>query len=721
MRCLFSPDVTLARSTTPLLFSAQHCKSLIRYPPSVLSNIRDQPSVAAQEKGDDSRSHGRFERTALGSWTTPHPKLFRVALAVIMGLLLGRLDISAIQAAPPTHPPDLTNAPPAAVDKRPPKRTISRLSPTSRPLLSVPHQAVPLHTNAPTLRSLPTTRPAIFVTHAEQTRFWESVHPSSVMPYYRRLAQTSPHIHIEQIGQTDHGTPLELVVVSKHPDAHRARRPPKDHAILFVLNGIHAGEVCGIDATQMLVRDLLLRMKDPAQLNHLTFVTIPVFNVGGHARFHPYNRVNQEGPARMGFRANARGYNLNRDFTKADTANMRSFYKAFHRWSPHILIDNHTTNGADYQYPMTYLISELPNVAAPLRRWVGQELKPYLAKQMKALGYPICPYVMYKKGDEIKSGILRGVPPPRFSTGYGELFNTITLLSEAHMLKDFRTRVMATYHLMRHTLEYADQHAKALRKARILADQQSAYSKRYVLHWKRTEKSRPVEFLGYAYKRTQGSASGGRWIQYDRTQPVTFTLPFFDDIVPARTIDIPTGYLIPRAWYDVITRLQANRVQITRITKPTRFRVQQAFFSQPRWASRPYEGRMLLTSFQTRWITREYLAQKGDVWVSTRQPFVRYILEMLEPEAQDSFLRWGFFQTIFQQKEYFSPYLFEKTAQQLLEKDPLLKKKYQEKLQKEPAFASDALRRLQYLYKRSPYHERDLNRYPIVRVLQTLP
>ena len=652
---------------------------------------------------------------------TPHPKLFRVALAVVMGLMLGGIELSALLAAPPVRPPRLTASPPPTTDQHSPKRTHPPHLPTSRPFPSVPYQALPLHTNATTLRSLTTTRPTTFVTHAEQTQFRESVDPSSVMPYYRRLAQTSPYIHIEQIGQTDHGSPLELVVVSKHPDAHRARRPPKDHVILFVLNGIHAGEVCGIDATQMLVRDLLLRMNDPTQLNHLTFVTIPVFNLGGHARFHPYNRVNQEGPARMGFRANARGYNLNRDFTKADTANMRSFYKAFHRWSPHILIDNHTTNGADYQYPMTYLISELPNVAAPLRRWVGQELKPYLAKEMKALGYPICPYVMYKKGDELKSGILRGVPPPRFSTGYGELFNTITLLSEAHMLKDFRTRVMATYHLMRHTLEYANQHAATLRKARILADRQSTQSKRYVLHWRRTEKSRPVEFLGYAYKRTQGTASGGRWIQYDRTRPVTFTLPFFDDIVPARTIDIPTGYLIPRAWYDVITRLQANRIQITRLTKPTRFRVQQAFLSQPRWVSRPYEGRMLLTSFQTRWITREYLAQKGDVWVSTRQPFVRYILEMLEPEAQDSFLRWGFFQTIFQQKEYFSPYLFEKTAQQLLEKDPILQKKYQEKLQKEPAFASDALRRLQYLYKRSPYHERDLNRYPIVRILQTLP
>jgi hypothetical protein len=108
--------------------------------------------------------------------------------------------------------------------------------------------------------------------------------------------------------------------------------------------------------------------------------------------------------------------------------------------------------------------------------------------------------------------------------------------------------------------------------------------------------------------------------------------------------------------------------------------------------------------------------RKGDYFVPTRQPGVKYLLETLEPEAYDSFFNWNFFDTYLQTKEHFSAYVFEDIAAELLKKDDKLRKELEEKKSLDEKFAASGSDQLRFIYTNSPYYEKEHMRYPIFRI-----
>lgn len=545
----------------------------------------------------------------------------------------------------------------------------------------------------------------------------ESVHPNHVLDFYRELAKAHSEIRIEEAGLSDLGSPIHTIVVSEDGKASPAAMDGK--IVVFINNGIHSGESCGIDASQLLVRDILQNNVDI--LEDITLVIIPVYNVGGHQKFSPYNRINQNGPVNMGFRGNARNYDLNRDFMKMTTKNAATFASIFHSWNPDIFIDNHSTNGADYRHALTYMINETAHTTKALRDFVLKDFKPELEDASMDRGVPAMTYVSLKERDNLKAGIDYFHLAPRYSTGYTDLFNTISILVETHMLKPYNERVSANYKFMQATLETAADKKSDLKEARSAAILATKSMRQHAISWKKDyTKSDKATFLGYNYTMEFNKYAGTKVVKYHHDQEETWEIDIYNHYEPQKTIDVPNAYIVPKQWADVIRRLKANGVQMKPLKEKKTFSVEEYRFARgAKWRQAPFEGKLGLAKLETSTEKREKEFQVGDYVVEMNQAQNKYILEVLEPEARDSFTRWGFFNIVFQQKEYFSPYLFVDKIPELFKMKPELEREFEQFLKDNPQAEKNMFMRLYYLYERSPWYEKHVHMlYPIARVVE---
>lgn len=536
--------------------------------------------------------------------------------------------------------------------------------------------------------------------------------------YYQRLAAAYPKlIHLRETGHSDGGLPLHEVVVSTEsvatPEAARQHQRP----VMLIQNGIHPGEPEGIDASMMLVRDLVQKIEQRALLEKLTLVVVPVYNADGMVNRGPHSRVNQLGPAEYGFRGNARNYDLNRDYVKQDSRNARAFAELFQHWRPDLFVETHTSNGADYQYTMTLIATQADKLPPALRQYLVARLLPALYGAMEKRQWPMVPYVDFE-GRTPESGIQGFSDSPRYSSGYAALFNTIGFMPETHMLKPFRARVESTYAFLDAVLHHVSSDGPALLKARADADAQVAAQTDFPLTWT-LDTATPTEILqfrGYEARTTPSEVSGLPRLSYDRAAPFTRPVPYYNTFTPGPAVRRPAAYLIPQAWHEVIERLQRNGVKLKRFTKDVALPVEARYIDDFGSTGQPYEGHFLHTGVRLRTVADQPRAfYKGDYVAFLNQPVARYLIETLEPEAPDSFFAWGFFDSILQQKEHFSDYVFEDAAADLLRSDPALRQALDARRTADPAFAKDAQAQLEFVYRRSPYYEPSYRRYPVVR------
>jgi hypothetical protein len=493
--------------------------------------------------------------------------------------------------------------------------------------------------------------------------------------------------------------------------------------VVLVQAGIHAGEIDGKDAGLMLVRDMVIHQEDYQILENLTILFIPIFSVDGHERSSPYNRINQNGPEEMGWRTTAQNLNLNRDYLKADAPEMQAWLKLYQRWLPDFFIDIHATDGADYQYASTYGLEVLGNMDAGLSDWAVEILIPGMEERMDAAGYPVFPYVMFRRWHDPRSGLRSGVAPPRYSTGYTAAQNRIGLLVENHMLKDYQTRVSTTYELIKAICGILSEEASYLRDLNSLADQNTAspaFRKTpFPVSFTQGSDSIMVDFRGVEYDVETSDLTGGPWFRYHTDKPADFQLPYFYQQVPDMTVMLPEAYILPPEWIEVINRLPLHGIYYTVLKDRASVQVQSFKFRDYKWRDTPYEGRFMLS---TEWDTlnelREYPA--GSVIIDMNQRAARVIAFIFEPSSSDSYLRWGFFNTIFERKEYFETYVMEGIAREMIEEDPELEKEFMQWKEENPAFAKNQWVQLEWFYKRSPWWDPKKDVYPVGKILDRL-
>ena len=538
--------------------------------------------------------------------------------------------------------------------------------------------------------------------------------------YYQRLAAAYPQITLREAGPTDSGRPLHEVVIDADGAADPAEARRRGHRIVLIQNGIHPGEPEGIDASMMLARDLVQQPRLQELLRHTTVVIIPIYNVGGALNRNSTTRANQNGPESYGFRGNARNLDLNRDYAKQDSRNARSFAALFGRWQPDIFLDNHVSDGADYQYTMTLIPTQKDKLNPILSQYLTGQLLPALYAGMARKKWPLTPYVDFAGRTPDARGLVGFLETPRYSTGYAALFNTIGFITETHMLKAYAPRVRATYDFMAVLLRTVRAQDDALGRARAAAAEQVAAQTEFPLAWTLdTTRAETVTFRGYEGRLKPSEVSGRPRLYYDRQQPYARPIPYYNYFRPTATARRPAAYLIPQAWAEVVDRLRGAGVRLQRLRQDTTLTAEFYRIGDYQTSPRPYEGHYPHSQVQLtaapaagRFLRGDYVARLAD-----NPTTARYLVEMLEPQATDSFFAWNFFDSVLQQKEYFSDYVFEDLAAALLRQNPALRQQLEAAKTAAPALAASAAAQLDWVYRHSPYFEPAYRRYPVARWL----
>lgn len=565
--------------------------------------------------------------------------------------------------------------------------------------------------------------PAEWLTYAEQTEYRETPRYAETIDYCKRLADASPSIEYKSFGKSGQGRDLPLLICSEGgtftPEATKGAGKP----VVLIQACIHAGEPDGKDAGLALLRDIAVTRTRAGLLENLVLLFIPIYNTDGHERSTPYNRINQNGPAEMGWRTTANYQNLNRDYLKADTPETRSWLSLWNEWKPDLFIDCHVTDGADYRCVITFHHEHHEGVAPSVLAWERKVFDDKVMAQTEGSGNVISWYLEFIDNRDLTIGIRDFNGSPRFSTGYVPLRNRPGILIETHMLKPYGPRVIATYDFLRFALEEVNRDPESLLAAGRQADEETlragqTYDARrlYPLNFELTEDARPYDLKGFEYHTEMSDISGDRWVTFG-DRPLDITVPMYDQFRVTAAVAPPLYYIVPAEWQQVIDVIKAHGLKHHAINAPATLEVESYRFVDVRWPSGPFEGRHMPT-FKTEKVTETRIFPMGSVVVPLQQDWARVAINLLEPDAPDSLVRWGFFNAIFEQKEYGEAYVVEKLAREMLQADPRLLEEFQGRLASDEAFAASPEARLEFFYQRSPYWDRQMNLYPVGRLLR---
>ena len=527
-----------------------------------------------------------------------------------------------------------------------------------------------------------------------------------MVKFYDDLDKNFESISVVEKGKDDNGEPIKVVIFD-----HSKKQ---NTSVILINNGIHPGESDGIDATMMLMRDLALgKIKVP---QNTKVAAIEAYNISGMQRRGKFSRANQNGPEEHGFRGNARNFDLNRDFIKNDTENAKAFQEIFHWLKPIYFIDNHVSNGADYQYTFTYISTNKERLGNSLGTYFHQEMQPKLIQNMEKSKILNVPYVNIH-GDSPDEGFPAFMDSPRYATGYTTLFNIPGTVAETHMLKPYQDRVKATYEYMRHSINFVDENYLDISKKMMEELTNYLPNKKYAIRWKLdSTKYSFIDFKGYEAGKKPSEISGKPRLFYDRNKPFTRKVKFFDTYKADKEIVIPSYYVIPKSEGKIIENLKRNQIKFKELQSDSLITVESYKIVDFKTVKNPYEGHYLHFDTQVSSELKTKKFRKGDYLVSTKQSGVKFLLETLEPEAVDSYFNWNEFDGILGQKEYFSDYVFEDTAAELLKTNKALKTAFELKKASDANFAEDGAAQLDWVYKNSEYYEGTVNQYPIYRI-----
>ncbi len=551
-----------------------------------------------------------------------------------------------------------------------------------------------------------------WITPAEKTGLLDSPSYDDTVAWLRRLAAASPLIQLQTFGHTAQGRPLWLVIASRTPGLTPATARAERRPILLAQGGIHSGEIDGKDAGLMLLRDLAFGGKT-ALLDGAHFLFVPVFNADGHERRSAWNRPNQRGPVHQGWRTTAQNLNLNRDYLKADSPEMRAMIRLLDTWQPSLTLDIHVTDGIDYQYDITFGyngdaggFAASPRIAA----WLNGHYRPAATKALQSAGHIPGELVFAADDRDPAKGVGTGPSRPRLSHGYGDLRHLPTVLVENHSLKPYPQRVLGTYVLLEASLRALASSARALADA-ISADS-AARPAAVAINWSEAKgETTTADFLGIAYETYVSPVSGGpevRWTGQPKTYPA---LPRHSRR-PALSLPRPKAYWVPVTKPEVIDRLRLHGVQLETLPAARRVDVEMYRLVDPKPAPLPNEGRHSVSAdVKVERRTEEFPA--GSVRVSLDQPLGGLALTLLEPRSSDSLFAWGFFPEILQRTEYIEGYVIAPLAEKMLAADPALQREFAARLAADPAFAKNPTARLQWCYERTRFADDRYLLYPI--------
>lgn len=564
--------------------------------------------------------------------------------------------------------------------------------------------------------------PPEWLTYAEQTDYRETPRYAETIGYAKRLDHASSLIKYQTFGRSGEGRDLPLLIATEGETFTPESARHAGKAIILIQACIHAGEPDGKDAGLALLRDIAITKTRSELLKNLVVLFIPIYNTDGHERVSPYNRINQDGPAEMGWRTTSTYQNLNRDYMKADTPETRAWLSLWNHWKPDLFIDCHVTDGADYQYNITWQHERHAGVAESVLAWERKVIDERVAPATAAAGNTVSWYLEFVDNRDLSKGIRDFNGSPRFSTGYTPLRNRPGILIETHMLKPYRPRVIGTYDFLRFALAEVSRDPASLLAAVRVADEKTLAAgrsydpaRRVPLDFELTDKARPYQLKALESQTAMSDISAAPYVTFG-AKPVDMSVPMYDDFRVKTAVAPPLYYIVPVQWQEVIAVLRAHGLAMEATKEPLTIDVESYRFVDVEWAGGPFEGR-LMPEFKAEVVRERRTFPAGSVVVPLAQESAKVVINLLEPEAPDSLVHWGFFNATFEQKEYAENYILEKLAREMLATSPELREEYQKKLGSDAGFAASPRARLEFFYRRSPYWDRQMNLYPVGRIV----
>ncbi|MBK6383432.1 MAG: M14 family metallopeptidase [Chitinophagaceae bacterium] len=553
-------------------------------------------------------------------------------------------------------------------------------------------------------------------TRFEQSKGTQTPTYFEIIDWWKKLDEKSGKVKMLTMGMTDAGYPLHLILVSNNGDYNVDNIRKNNKRIILINNGIHPGEPDGVDASMLLAKDIVTNKYKIT--DNVVMAFIPIYNIGGCLNRSANYRVDQEGPEEFGFRGNSQNLDLNRDFIKCDSKDARAFTEIFHLLDPDVFVDNHVSNGADYQHVMTLLTTQHNKLGGVMGDYLMKEFEPALYTLMKQKGYDLVPYVN-SFGDTPENGWPEYWDSPRYASGYAALWHTFSFVPETHMLKPYDQRVKATYTLMQSFIEFTAKNSQQIKSLRDQTKKTMQSATSFPISWVLDRSQyKEVQYMGFEAGRKPSEVSGLPRLYYDRSKPFEKTVKIFNYFAVKNSIVKPKAYIIPQGWWKVIELLKLNKVQMTPLKKDTTFEVETYKIDDYKTLPRQYEMHHINSEVKTTTSTQSISFKKGDWFITMNQVANRFLIETLEPQAEDSYFTWNYFDAILGQKEGYSAYAFEDIAAEYLKNNSDIRNKLELQKAKDTAFAKSGRAQLNFVYQNSHWYEPAHMRYPVYRIIK---
>ncbi|UXP32592.1 M14 family metallopeptidase [Reichenbachiella agarivorans] len=550
-----------------------------------------------------------------------------------------------------------------------------------------------------------------WITASEKSELTETPNYEETMAWFKKLSDASPVLKMITIGTSAQGRAIQMIIASGDKTFTSEKILSSSKPTLLVQAGIHAGEIDGKDAGMMLLRDIAFGSKGDL-IKKVNFLFIPILNVDGHESVSEYGRVNQRGPKSMGWRTNARNLNLNRDYSKLETEGVRAVVTVINTYDPDLYIDLHVTDGADYQFDITYGWGGDESNSPEISQWLKSALRPAVDQALQENGHVPGPLMFAFNDEDFSEGNTEFAFSPRFSETYGASRYTPSILVENHSLKPYDQRVLGTYVLLEQTLRTLADQGKTLSKA-IGVDRALRLDTVALAYDLSESLADSMDLRGIESVKLKSEITGEEYVQWTG-KPIEQKIVVRKMNEVTAQVSRAKAYWIPAEWGDIIQKLKMHGVQVEVITQSQTVEVEQYRIEDYKHAARPFEGKVRVEDVTVSTSRQTITYSKGSARVTTDQPLGLLVTLLLEPQSPDSFLQWGYFHSIFSRTEYIEKYVMEPLAKQMLASDPALKSQFEEKM-KEEVFANSPDLIYQWFYAQTPYYDQQWKLYPIAR------
>ena len=574
----------------------------------------------------------------------------------------------------------------------------------------------------PNMGKAQNTSDSEWITEFERSGFTASPDYEATMDYFNKIVSYSEFARMSSFGISPQGRDINCIVVSKDRLFSVDEVKSSGKPVVLFLSGIHSGEINGKDASMLLLRELLITSEKSELIENLVLLVVPIFSVDAHERRSPYNRINQIGPDEMGWRVTAQNYNLNRDFMKADAPEMKALLKLYSTWLPDFFVDIHSTDGIDHQYQTTITIENKQNTRSVISEWVNSVFYPFVFRRVNEKGYTISPFVGIVD-DDPKKGIRDWIATPRFSNGYAAIQNRPGLLIESHIRKSYKERVYSTLAVLESTLELINSDPAGIVNMNMQADAEgirmyASGNNEFPLDFERQSAGDTFLYKGIEYEMKYSNVAGGEVKVYTDNK-FEEEVPYQKNFKVTKSVKLPPAYIVPREWSGLIEIMKLHGVMIQQVDKDARYVVERYKFSNVSFADTPYEGRFI-PDYKSRIFVDTVDVYKGSYIIETNQRTFGVIAHLLQPESDESFVKWGTMNQIFERKEYYEDYAMLPIAEEMYKNNKLIRKEFDEKIKSDENFSNSIRERLNFFYERSPYYDAKYNMYPVLRVVEKI-